>query len=70
MPILDNNIKSDYRILISRSQTRPKAELYHFKSKFIPTLATRSHSYTDKTHTSQHFQISSIYRTLKARIKK
>jgi len=30
MPILDNNIKSDYRILVSRSQTRPKAELYPF----------------------------------------
>jgi hypothetical protein len=30
MPILDNDIKSDYRILVSRSQLRPKAELYPF----------------------------------------
>jgi len=30
MPILDNNIKSDYRILVSRSQLRPRAELYPF----------------------------------------
>ena len=30
MPILEGEIKSDYRILISRSDTRPKAELYRF----------------------------------------
>ncbi len=30
MPILDNEIKSDYRILVSRSQLRPRAELYPF----------------------------------------
>ena len=30
MPILDNDIKSDYRILVSRSQLRPRAELYPF----------------------------------------
>jgi hypothetical protein len=30
MPILNNNIQSDYRILVSRSQTRPSAELYPF----------------------------------------
>lgn len=30
MPILGNQIKSDYRILISRGESRPKAELYPF----------------------------------------
>lgn len=30
MPILDHDIKSDYRILVSCSQLRPKAELYPF----------------------------------------
>lgn len=30
MPILGNQIKSDYRILVSRSEFRPKAELYPF----------------------------------------
>jgi len=30
MPILDNDIKSDYRILVIRSQLRPRAELYPF----------------------------------------
>ncbi|MEH2361356.1 DUF4058 family protein [Nostoc sp.] len=30
MPILGNQIKSDYRILVSRSESRPKAELYPF----------------------------------------
>jgi hypothetical protein len=30
MPILEEEIKSDYRILLSRSDTRPKAELYKF----------------------------------------
>jgi len=30
MPILNNDIKSDYRILVSRSQLRPRAELYPF----------------------------------------
>ncbi|WP_413172855.1 DUF4058 family protein [Anabaena azotica] len=30
MPILDDKIKSDYRILVSRSQLRPRAELYPF----------------------------------------
>jgi hypothetical protein len=30
MPILDNEIKSDYRILVSRIQLRPRAELYPF----------------------------------------
>jgi len=30
MPILVNQIKSDYRILVSRSESRPKAELYPF----------------------------------------
>ena len=37
MPILDNDIKSDYRILVSRSQLRPRAELYPFNlSEAIP----------------------------------
>jgi hypothetical protein len=31
MPILGNQIKSDYRILVSRSESRPKAELYPFE---------------------------------------
>jgi len=31
MPILERDLDSDYRILVSRSQTRPKAELYPFK---------------------------------------
>jgi len=30
MPILGNQIKSDYRILVSRSEFRPRAELYPF----------------------------------------
>ncbi|MCJ8279658.1 MAG: DUF4058 family protein [Rivularia sp. ALOHA_DT_140] len=30
MKILDNNIQSDYRILVSRSNQRPKADLYTF----------------------------------------
>lgn len=30
MPILGNEILADYRILVSRSNTRPKAELYPF----------------------------------------
>jgi Protein of unknown function (DUF4058) len=30
MPILGNEIPADYRILVSRSHTRPKAELYPF----------------------------------------
>lgn len=30
MPILEEEIESDYRILVSRSETRPKAELYRF----------------------------------------
>jgi len=30
MPILGNQIKLDYRILVSRSESRPKAELYPF----------------------------------------
>ncbi|NEU76637.1 DUF4058 family protein [Hassallia byssoidea VB512170] len=30
MPILANQIQSDYRILVSRSESRPKAELYPF----------------------------------------
>ncbi|MCW5316878.1 DUF4058 family protein [Nostoc sp. KVJ3] len=39
MPILDNQIKSDYRILVSRSQSRPQAELYLFNLQAqIPTF--------------------------------
>jgi len=39
MPILGNQIKSDYRILVSRSESRPKAELYPFGlQKKIPTF--------------------------------
>ena len=39
MPILDNDIKSDYRILVSRSQLRPRAELYPFNlSEVIPAF--------------------------------
>ena len=39
MPILDNNIKSDYQILVSRSQLRPRAELYPFNlSEVIPAF--------------------------------
>lgn len=30
MPILEENIESDYQILVSRSKIRPKAELYRF----------------------------------------
>ena len=30
MPILNNNIKSDYRLLVSRGERRPKADLYAF----------------------------------------
>ncbi|MEO0842261.1 MAG: DUF4058 family protein [Cyanobacteria bacterium J06643_5] len=30
MPILETEIDSDYQILVSRSNIRPKAELYHF----------------------------------------
>ena len=39
MPILGNQIKSDYRILVSRSESRPKAELYPFGlSEKIPAF--------------------------------
>ncbi|MDZ8110583.1 MAG: DUF4058 family protein [Nostoc sp. DedQUE12a] len=39
MPILGNQIKSDYRILVSRSEFRPKAELYPFGlQEQIPTF--------------------------------
>ncbi|MDZ8186651.1 MAG: DUF4058 family protein [Nostoc sp. ChiSLP02] len=39
MPILGNQIKSDYRILVSRSEFRPKAELYAFEiQEQIPTF--------------------------------
>ncbi|MCF2148353.1 DUF4058 family protein [Desmonostoc muscorum LEGE 12446] len=39
MPILGNQIKSDYRILVSRSESRPKAELYPFGlQEQIPTF--------------------------------
>ncbi|MEH2307488.1 DUF4058 family protein [Nostoc sp.] len=39
MPILGNQIKSDYRILVSRSEYRPKAELYPFGlQEQIPTF--------------------------------
>ncbi len=30
MPILETDIHNDYQILVSRSNIRPKAELYHF----------------------------------------
>lgn len=39
MPILGNQIKSDYRILVSRSELRPQAELYPFNlPEQIPTF--------------------------------
>lgn len=39
MPILGNEIPADYRILASRSNTRPKAELYPFNlQEPIPTF--------------------------------
>jgi hypothetical protein len=40
MPILGNQIISDYRILVSRSQLRPTAELYPFNlQEQIPAFA-------------------------------
>jgi hypothetical protein len=49
MPILGNQIKSDYRILVSRSEYRPKAELYLFElQEQIPTfLLPLSQGYTE-----------------------
>ncbi len=39
MAMLDNDIQSDYRILVSRSYKRPKADLYAFNLKeTIPTF--------------------------------
>ncbi len=39
MPILGNQINSDYRILVSRSELRPQAELYPFNlPEQIPTF--------------------------------
>ncbi|AFY32246.1 DUF4058 family protein [Calothrix sp. PCC 7507] len=39
MPILGNQIQSDYRILVSRSELRPRAELYPFNlPEQIPTF--------------------------------
>ena len=40
MPILETDIHSDYQILVSRSNIRPKAELYHFnlQDKIPPFL--------------------------------
>lgn len=35
MPILHNNIQSDYRILVSRGEHRPKADLYAFNLPHI-----------------------------------
>lgn len=40
MPILENDIKSDYRVLISRHSHRPQAELYAFNLKnSLPTFS-------------------------------
>jgi len=40
MPVLNANIQSHYRILVSRSHQRPRAELYAFNvQSAIPTLA-------------------------------
>ena len=40
MPILGNTIQSNYRILVSRSELRPQADLYDFNLKdIIPTFA-------------------------------
>ena len=40
MPILDNDIKSDYRILVSRSDRRPLADLYRFNIRdAIPSFS-------------------------------
>ena len=39
MPILSNNIQASYRILVSRSNYRPTAELYPFElQEPIPTF--------------------------------
>ncbi len=40
MPMYDSQIRSDYRVLVSRSETRPNAELYAFNIKdAIPTFS-------------------------------
>jgi Protein of unknown function (DUF4058) len=45
MPILNPKVESDYRILVSRSDTRPKAELYAFNlSDKIPQFPLPLHS--------------------------
>lgn len=44
MPILNNNIQASYRILLSRSDRRPTAELYAFElSQPIPTFLLPLH---------------------------
>lgn len=40
MPILENDIQSDYRVLISRYSQRPQAELYAFNlPDSLPTFS-------------------------------
>ena len=40
MPILNNNVESDYRILVSRSDRRPLADLYRFNVRdAIPSFS-------------------------------
>ncbi|MDY6803766.1 MAG: DUF4058 family protein [Cyanobacteriota bacterium] len=40
MPVLDDNVESDYRILVSRSDRRPLADLYHFNVRdAIPSFS-------------------------------
>jgi hypothetical protein len=45
MPIFNNDIQSDYRILVSRSEYRPKADLYAFNlQNVIPCFPLVLHS--------------------------
>jgi len=62
MPILENPIKSDYRVLISRYSHRPQAELYAFNLKdSLPTfyLPLRSEDVEPTVNLQQLF--SDIY---------
>ncbi|MCL1464320.1 DUF4058 family protein [Argonema galeatum] len=62
MPILENDIKSDYRVLISRYSHRPQAELYAFNLKdYLPafSLPLRSEDIEPTVNLQQLF--SEIY---------
>ncbi|MBU7585662.1 MAG: DUF4058 family protein [Nostoc sp. TH1S01] len=62
MPILGKTIESDYRILVSRSEVRPKAELYGFNLKdSIPQFALPLHPEDQEPFLNLQKIINDIY---------